>query len=62
MKTLIKRVMRHSYFIGVASIFYPSLIQIDTIDMPQESDSKNMADDWKQIGSYISTAYEFHRS
>ncbi|MDE5878154.1 MAG: hypothetical protein K2H47_11755 [Muribaculaceae bacterium] len=54
--------MRHSYFIGVASIFYPSLIQIDTIDMPQESDSKNMADDWKQIGSYISTAYEFHRS
>lgn len=54
--------MRHNYFVGMASIFCPSLIQVDTIDVSQESDSKDIADDWKQIGSYISTAYGFHKS
>lgn len=50
--------MRRSYLIGMASIFCPSVINIEPMDMPHNTDSQNLANDWNQVGSYISDAYE----
>lgn len=58
MKKLLKKILSHSFLMGIASVFYPSVIQVDYIEMPSESDSANLANDWKQVGSYINKAYE----
>lgn len=58
MKTLMKKIMRRSCLVGMASVFCPTLIQIEPIDMPIESDSDNIKNDWAQVGSYITKSYE----
>lgn len=58
MKTLMKKIMRRSYLVGMASMFCPALIQIEPLDMPAESDSDNIKNDWAQVGSYITKSYE----
>lgn len=58
MKPIFKKIMGGSFIVGMASVFCPTVIQVDYLDMPDESDEQCIADDWKAVGSYIMDAYE----
>lgn len=58
MNTLMKKIMRRSCLVGMASVFCPTLIQVEPIDMPSDSDYENIENDWAQVGSYIAESYE----
>lgn len=53
--------MRSSFLIGMASVFCPSVIHVDSVHVDSASDLQNIGDDWKQVGSYISKAYDAAR-
>lgn len=53
--------MRNSFIIGMASIFCPTIIHVDSVTMDNPSDTQNISDDWKQVGAYMTNAYETAR-
>lgn len=44
--------------LGIASIFRPSLIEVEYLEMPSEKPSDALASIWREVGAYISSAYE----
>lgn len=58
MKKYMANILKNGFVLGMASIFCPSVIEVETVDFKSKSDAQNLADDWKQIGSYISKVYE----
>lgn len=58
MKKLAKKVMSSSFLVGMASIFCPSVIEIEPMKCNKNSDMQNIANDWKQLGVYMTKAYE----
>lgn len=61
-KKMMTKVLRRSFFLGMTSVFFPFNIPVEPIETPQESDTENLANDWKQVGSYIRYAYEARES
>lgn len=57
MKTLFRKIMGSSFLVGMASIFCPTLIHVDYLEMPGETDAQSIEEDWKAVGSYILDAY-----
>ncbi len=53
----IKRKYRQSFIKGVTSVFFPSVIQIEPLEMPSTSYAQNIAGYWKNVGSYMAKAY-----
>ena len=53
-----KKLVTRSFLLGMSSVFFPFNIPIEPIETPQETDTENLANDWKQVGSYIKEAYE----
>ena len=60
-RRIIRKMMRSSFLIGMASVFCPSVIHVDSVHVDSASDLQNIGDDWKQVGSYISKAYDAAR-
>ena len=60
-KRMIRKMMRNSFIIGMASIFCPTIIHVDSVTMDNPSDTQNISDDWKQVGAYMTNAYETAR-
>jgi hypothetical protein len=58
MKAQLKKIMGGSFLIGMASIFWPSVIDVEPIDSNNKTDAQNIADYWRQVESYITKAYE----
>lgn len=58
MKTLFRKIMGSSFLVGMASVFCPSILNIEPIDSGSDNDLQNIANDWRQVGSYITQAYE----
>lgn len=58
MKTLYKKIMGSSFLVGMASIFCPSVIEVEPMKFDDKSDVNNIEGYWKNVGSYISKAYE----
>lgn len=57
MKRLVKKIMGSSFLVGMASIFCPSIIEVEPMKYNKTSDYQNIASDWKQLGNYITKAY-----
>ena len=57
-RRIIRKMMRSSFLIGMASVFCPSVIHVDSVRVDSASDLQNIGDDWKPVGSYISNAYD----
>ena len=53
-----KKLLTRSFLLGMSSVFFPFNIPIEPIENPQETDTENLANDWRQVGSYIKEAYE----
>ena len=57
-KQMMKKMLRRSFLLGMASVFFPFNLPVEPIETPQESDTENLSNDWKRVGSYIQHAYE----
>lgn len=53
----IKKTFRQSFIKGLTSVFFPSVIQIEPLEMPISSYADNIAGYWKNVGSYMAKAY-----
>lgn len=53
----IKKTFRQSFIKGLTSVFFPSVIQIEPLEMPVSSYADNIAGYWKNVGSYMAKAY-----
>ena len=53
----IKKSFRQSFIKGITSVFFPSVIQIEPLEMPSTSYADNIAGYWKNVGSYMAKAY-----
>lgn len=58
MKALFKKIIGSSFLVGMASVFCPSILNVEQIDSGSDNDSENIANDWRRVGSYISDSYE----
>lgn len=58
MNKLVKKIMGSSFLVGMASIFCPSIIEIEPMKCDNKTASENIAQYWKNVGSYITKAYE----
>lgn len=57
MKTLFRKIMGSSFLVGMASVFCPSVIEIEPVEFDDKSDAQNIAGDWEQIGRDITKVY-----
>lgn len=55
---IIRKIMRNSFLIGVASIFCPSVVHVDYLKMPNSDDAFKLNDDWVKIGSDMNKVYD----
>lgn len=58
MNKLVRKIMGSGLAIGAASIFCPSIIEVEPMEFDNNSVSENIAGYWKNVGSYINNAYE----
>lgn len=58
MKTLFRKIMGSSFLVGVASIFCPSVIEVEPMKHSDNTDMQNIAGDWRQLGQYMTKAYD----
>ena len=54
---LTRKLLKSSFLLGVASIFCPSVINIDYLKPLDKSDAQNLNEDWGRIGEYMTNAY-----
>lgn len=58
MRTLLNKIIGSGFFVGMASIFCPSVIEVEPMKYHKKSsDLQNIANDWKQVGTYMTKAY-----
>lgn len=56
-RRIIRKMMRNSFLMGMASIFCPSIIRVDYLKMPNHEDAFKLNEDWAKIGSDMNKVY-----
>lgn len=60
MKRIITKGTMGRYFLfGMASVFFPSIANVEPLPMPNDNDAQSIADDWNAVGSYIKSAMTY---